>query len=65
MACDHRRFIWLVAGGNLWWCYRCGAIRRAHIAKDGTSLPIDAKWTKPTGPRGRNPACQDPTEKEE
>ena len=47
---DHRRSLWVMAGGHLLWCYRCGAVRTANKG-DG--------WIKPTGPNGKNPAMKD------
>lgn len=44
---DHRRSLWIIAGGILLWCYRCGAWR--VNAEEG-------KWHRPTGPDGPNPA---------
>lgn len=44
---DHRRSMWLIAGGYWIWCYRCGAIRRNGV-KD--------RWVRPTGLDGPNPA---------
>lgn len=43
---DHRQSLWIMAGGRLLWCYRCGAIRAEH----------EKRWNKPTGPNGANPA---------
>lgn len=47
---DHRQSLWLIAGGAICWCYRCGAWRR--------NTPEHRKWHKPTGPQGENPAMQ-------
>ena len=44
---DHRRSLWIIAGGSVIWCYRCGAWR------------MNAKqspWHRPTGKSGANPA---------
>lgn len=46
---DHRRSLWIVAGGDLLWCYRCGAWRM-NATK--------GKWHRPTGPNGVNPAAR-------
>lgn len=45
---DHRKSFWAIAGGAWLWCYRCGALRQANA--------LGARWVKPTGPKGRNPA---------
>jgi hypothetical protein len=45
---DHRQSLWIIAGGALLWCYRCGAWR---VNKAGRM-----RWHTPTGPRGKNPA---------
>ena len=47
---DHRRSMWVVCGGAMLWCYRCGAIRSTGLAY---------KWRKPTGLNGKNPAMVD------
>ena len=46
----HERSMWLIAGGYWMWCYQCGAIR---LASDH-----GAKWEKPTGIGGENPAMK-------
>lgn len=46
MKHDHRRSIWLIAGGHIIWCYRCGAWR----------MNGPGRWYRPTGPKGKNPA---------
>ena len=53
---DHRGSMWAIAGGHIWWCYQCGAIRRAHLVEPpNTWAPLDKKWTRPTGLGGENP----------
>ena len=47
---DHRQSLWIIAGGNLLWCYRCGAFR---VNRAGREL-----WHKPAGPNGQNPAMK-------
>jgi hypothetical protein len=49
---DHRQSSWIVAGGMMIWCYRCGAWRY----NDGRRM----RWFKPTGPNGKNPAVDAP-----
>lgn len=44
---DHRQSLWLIAGGHICWCYRCGAWQHNWAG---------AKWNYPTGPNGINPA---------
>ena len=51
LAHDHRQSLWIIAGGALLWCYRCGAWRPNVAGK--------LRWHKPTGPNGENPACED------
>lgn len=48
---DHRRSVWIIAGGALLWCYRCGAWR----ANSAERYP----WHRPTGPDGENPAMRE------
>lgn len=45
---DHRTSVWLIAGGNVVWCYVCGAWR---YNKPGRQL-----WCKPTGDATKTPA---------
>lgn len=47
---DHRGSIWIIAGGNILWCYQCGAWRM--------NLPgrVPGGWHKPSGIGGANPA---------
>lgn len=47
---DHRQSLWIIAGGNLLWCYRCGAWR--------PNSPGRVMWHKPTGHDGDNPAMR-------
>lgn len=47
---DHRKSLWLIAGGSLLWCYRCGAWR--------PNVPGYMYWHKPTGTNGANPAMK-------
>lgn len=47
MKHDHRQSIWIIAGGAIVWCYRCGAWRL-----NGPN----SYWQRPTGPKGKNPA---------
>jgi len=47
---DHRQSLWIIAGGHLLWCYRCGAWRN--------NMP-NMPWHRPTGPNGKNPALRD------
>lgn len=49
---DHRRSLWIIAGGALLWCYRCGAWR--------PNRPGRGRWHAPTGPGGKNPAMGRP-----
>jgi len=53
--CRHEQHMWLVCNGNLWWCYVCGAIRRAKTQNPNDSIPIDKRWIKPTGNKNNNP----------
>ena len=46
---DHRRSIWVIAGGYIIWCYRCGAWKAN--SKQG-------EWQRPTGLNGSNPAMK-------
>ena len=46
----HERSMWLIAGGCWMWCYQCGAIRRTS--------DYGAKWEKPSGIGGENPAMK-------
>ena len=48
MKHDHRKSLWVIGGGMLLWCYRCGAIR---------SNENDSKWRRPVGLDGKNPAA--------
>lgn len=48
---DHRQSIWIIAGGNLLWCYRCGAWRENSTGKGH-------KWYRPSGLNGDNPAMK-------
>lgn len=48
---DHRQSLWIIAGGHILWCYRCGAWRMNSAEK----MP----WHRPTGPDGENPAMRD------
>jgi hypothetical protein len=45
---DHRRSMWLIAGGHIAWCYQCGAWRGLWVR----GLP----WHHPSGKDGENPA---------
>ena len=49
---DHRQSLWIIAGGELLWCYRCGAWR--------LNRPGQGKWWKPTGPAGEKPYLHKP-----
>ena len=51
---DHRQSIWVIAGGYLLWCYRCGAWK----INDPT-MP----WHRPTGMNGKNPAIARPIDR--
>ena len=51
MKHDHRKSIWLIAGGHIIWCYRCGAWRPNVLGR--------MQWHKPTGPNGENPAMKE------
>lgn len=44
---DHRQSTWLIAGGHIIWCYRCGAWRQNMVK---------TVWHYPTGKNGKNPA---------
>lgn len=48
---DHRDSTWLIAGGDIIWCYRCGAWR---VNQPGRMF----KWHRPTGLDGDNPAMK-------
>lgn len=50
---DHRKSLWIIAGGNLLWCYRCGAWTVNKKSERGRNL-----WHRPTGPGGDNPAMK-------
>ena len=54
MTCRHSNHSWLIAGGLIEWCYRCGAFRRLRITGDVT-LSVDGAWAIPTGRDGKNP----------
>lgn len=44
---DHRQSLWLIAGGYIVWCYRCGSWAMNEPK---------AEWNYPTGKNGANPA---------
>lgn len=48
---DHRKSLWLIAGGHIAWCYQCGAWKLN--TKDAPRM-----WNKPTGIGGINPAMK-------
>jgi len=50
MRHEHRRSIWVIAGGALLWCYRCGAWKPTTVL--GSGRP---RWFRPTGPAGKEP----------
>lgn len=50
---DHRGSMWLIAGGNLCWCYQCGAWGY-NLPK--SQRPAGPAWYRPTGIGGHNPA---------
>lgn len=45
---DHRQSTWLICGGRIIWCYRCGAWRQNVAGRQ--------PWHRPTGMNGENPA---------
>lgn len=49
------RDLWIISGGAMLWCYRCGAIRPNHMAKTG-----NIKWQEPVGQTAENPAMHKP-----
>jgi hypothetical protein len=49
---DHRQSLWLIAGGNIAWCYQCGAWKINHENSPRA-------WNKPVGIGGANPAMKD------
>lgn len=49
---DHRQSLWLIAGGYVAWCYRCGAWK-----ENKSDAP--RAWHKPTGLNGENPAMKE------
>jgi hypothetical protein len=51
MKHDHRKSTWLIAGGAIIWCYRCGSWRVNALGKE-------YKWHKPSGLNGENPAMK-------
>ena len=46
---DHRQSMWLIAGGEICWCYQCGAWRMNRPGRE-------YKWHRTTGIGGENPA---------
>ena len=54
MRCRHSNHSWLISGGLIEWCYRCGAFRRMVITNGNTVSPSGA-WARPSGPDGENP----------
>ena len=53
VRCRHRDS-WLLLGGDLEWCYRCGAFRTLAHAEGNIVYPTSG-WAKPVGPTGKNP----------
>ena len=45
---------WIMAGGHIEWCYRCGAVRRLRKISPMASVPAST-WARPVGPDGKNP----------
>lgn len=54
MNCRHSDHSWLICGGLIEWCYRCGAFRRMDLVNRTTFAPAGA-WALPSGPEGANP----------
>lgn len=46
---EHRRSLWIICGGLVIWCYRCGAWRMNDK---------ESRWHQPTGLNGANPATR-------
>lgn len=53
--CRHERNSWVMAGGYLLWCYRCGAVLQMEVGVGGCWRVPGAKWIKPVGTDGENP----------
>lgn len=54
MTCRHSNHSWLICGGLIEWCYRCGAFRKMKHLHE-TAVAPDGAWARPTGPDGENP----------
>jgi len=53
--CRHDRSCWIMFGGRLLWCYRCGAIRDMALIGETNRCYPTSQWMKPMGPGGENP----------
>lgn len=54
----HERTSWLICGGNIEWCYQCGAWRQLQRVAPGNVLHAAGGWNKPSGIGGENPAVK-------
>jgi hypothetical protein len=48
---DHRQSLWIIANGDILWCYQCGAWR---LNEHGRQY----KWHRTSGIGGPNPAMK-------
>lgn len=55
-TCKHRKF-WII--GMWFWCYQCGAVRKAKLVSGNAITFAEKHWTKPAGPKGENPALKE------
>lgn len=56
----HERSSWLIAGGQIEWCYQCGAWR--HLRRDpalANAFVAASLWLRPSGIGGANPAMKE------
>lgn len=51
---SNHKDVWILAGGALLWCYRCGAVRPNHVYVQGLKV-----WQEPVGQTEANPALKD------
>ena len=60
--CRHDRNSWLLASGNIEWCFVCGAWRKMGHVSSTEVIPL-THWVKPSHDRDNNPAVPLPLKK--
>lgn len=53
--CYHSRNSWLIMGGQVEWCWRCGAYRMMQRSCSANAVSPSGPWARPTGSDGDNP----------